>query len=1120
MDDELTLKSILAAGGVLVGVDEPPNKIRHRPTSLGAVLARRLEAASKIQPAIVPRLASQDAPEHLCKVATAAAARQALESLVRRVSSDQAAQHARTPTASTSKAPPPPPLFSIKDTKVIGMLAGIVARWGVGLALDKAVLPPQFTPSPASHAKIQKVSCDDVDEEDSTLAEIVSFLLSLVSRSGDRTDGHRQLAAIAAPQITPLLLAGMCQLAHHEPEPGISWQERLDAFTSSPAWFKTTVAKLLSKQIWRPGGVRSLLLIVVGTGSASGGEDEVGVKKLDMLYKLLASPAPDSNTVPNIIIISQLYDIVRSAVTSALAPPKRDASRLPPPPPTILRAACFVLSHMLLSPSSTDSCHKAFLDRLHDTFMPATSDSLVSEHDADAIEPPLSPSQAILETLTTLSTLFLYSPPLPGLQTLLIGPILPALASLGMFVGFDSQEDKKETLPQSRIIVVDRDPRFGDETRALLQTWAKSADRMVVILRIRQLVDDIEGDKQFGLLDEGARAVLEWSWDDQGGICIRKRLVSRETTDMPIDAIQMVKWLELVDRKDVSGALFVRWLDELQVLRKQSGFEAAKKAVVRLQLVLQMVEMLGSDILTEPEQIISFVAHALDAGHAEVPDKEATEVKTAQPFGLGSLKIVDDDENVKDLAQADEEEAIIPGIGTDEMATTALTLLLAVLEGHEHLDMASTPTLVTVYNKLDTFASSESELLPPLAREAKLVLSSRRASRLASQPPSSADGSLMNDPLAQSRSTYQEALKFLQDPLLPVRAQGLAMLKSLVSSKQAFLSTDPALLPAVLDIFVQALQDDDSFLYLNAIQGLSGMADVFGKQVVKRLVAVYTGGTSDSSKRSVGTGDRGRRELDKRLRMGEALVQVVRRAGKALAVIVDDLVPQLLFVMRTASLPVPLRSSSLTILATAIETDSIALLPFAETLTEACLTLLSIESQPLVPKLSRTDLPTSPEAAPNTTRENGDEEDVDDEFKIDVANLLSRDQLHSNDPRRQDRTGSRQNKIEETDDAVETLDAKRHPSLRRSAILFLGLLFRTVSEQVSQDEGRSGDAMTLGRIRVPGVTNGSVPRSRGSKAVAFETIARARTVLRYVNETDRDELVRYQAGQVLQELDE
>lgn len=191
--------------------------------------------------------------------------------------------------------------------------------------------------------------------------------------------------------------------------------------------------------------------------------------------------------------------------------------------------------------------------------------------------------------------------------------------------------------------------------------------------------------------------------------------------------------------------------------------------------------------------------------------------------------------------------------------------------------MSNTPLLGLIYDRLDILVQDNSEIVSPLARDARGILSLRRASNLAPIPQSSSV-----DPLAASRQLYQEALKLLQDPILPVRAQGLSILRGLVASRANLLSTDPALLPAVLDIFIQAIEDEDSFLYLNAVEGLGGMVDVYGKQIVVRLVEVYLGGRKRSVE-DVGKGEKGRRELDKRLKIGETLVRVVERAGEAFA---------------------------------------------------------------------------------------------------------------------------------------------------------------------------------------------------------------------------------------------
>lgn len=202
---------------------------------------------------------------------------------------------------------------------------------------------------------------------------------------------------------------------------------------------------------------------------------------------------------------------------------------------------------------------------------------------------------------------------------------------------------------------------------------------------------------------------------------------------------------------------------------------------------------------------------------------------------------------------------------------------------NEDLNMEITPSLALIFTQLEILSSTSSSILiPPLAREAHLVLSLRRASSILTDNSSTPPAGPI-DPLAKSRATYQESLKLLQDPILPVRVQGLILLRSLVASRDALLKTDPALLPAILDIFIQAIEDEDSFLYLNAIQGLSRMVDGYGKHIVKRLVEIYIGGRHQKVE-EVGAGDKGRREVDKRLRMGETLVQVVQRAGEALGV--------------------------------------------------------------------------------------------------------------------------------------------------------------------------------------------------------------------------------------------
>jgi len=93
---------------------------------------------------------------------------------------------------------------------------------------------------------------------------------------------------------------------------------------------------------------------------------------------------------------------------------------------------------------------------------------------------------------------------------------------------------------------------------------------------------------------------------------------------------------------------------------------------------------------------------------------------------------------------------------------------------------------------------------------------------------------------------------------------------------------DPALIPSIISIFLQAILDDDSYMFLNAIQGLAAMVETFGRHVLKSLIAEYSehlDGLAGSNMTQT--------DVDKRIRVGEALGQVIRRWGNALSIYGD-----------------------------------------------------------------------------------------------------------------------------------------------------------------------------------------------------------------------------------------
>lgn len=202
---------------------------------------------------------------------------------------------------------------------------------------------------------------------------------------------------------------------------------------------------------------------------------------------------------------------------------------------------------------------------------------------------------------------------------------------------------------------------------------------------------------------------------------------------------------------------------------------------------------------------------------------------------------------------------------------------------NDELSARTAPDLNDIFSLLEPLANGSSGVRG-LAREARMVMTARLASASGTKSFKSRS---KNGDGEEARNTYQQALKLLQDPILPVRAHGLLLLRQLVSSSLAkspkSSSVDPALIPSITSIFMQAIRDDDSYMFLNAVQGLVAMVETFGKDVLKGLIAIY----SENLDGLAGT-NLTQNDVDKRIRVGEALGQVVRRLGDALGIYGDS----------------------------------------------------------------------------------------------------------------------------------------------------------------------------------------------------------------------------------------
>ena len=194
--------------------------------------------------------------------------------------------------------------------------------------------------------------------------------------------------------------------------------------------------------------------------------------------------------------------------------------------------------------------------------------------------------------------------------------------------------------------------------------------------------------------------------------------------------------------------------------------------------------------------------------------------------------------------ETDEEENGLVGIAFNLVSTVAAESIQ-----HELSDEELSVYRNCVSSLEQLISNSNGNLnLRKLARRTLSLINTRlsMASETAETQPSS------------DAAKFLRAMEHVADPLAPVRAQGIATLRDLILHNSSAIK-----IPAVLETLIELLQDDDSFVYLNAIKALQLLADIHGVQITETLLQEYGS----------------LRNVDERLRLAEALAGVIRRMG-------------------------------------------------------------------------------------------------------------------------------------------------------------------------------------------------------------------------------------------------
>ncbi|KAJ8655234.1 hypothetical protein O0I10_009102 [Lichtheimia ornata] len=647
-----------------------------------------------------------------------------------------------------------------------------------------------------------------------------------------------------------------------------------------PAWLRSICGRFLSRILLKPRGVATVLEFTVAD------VEQVQLDQLEKVSKLVLAVPKQMPSVESYyaVIAPQLVTLLQESVQN---PNARASTR---------QVVTFILGRMIthhptLSKSMiVDPIVGSFVNTWNKQQEDTTTASAMDTDDQQAL------SESELELLLrTLHQIMVGGEP--------SGQVIQAFldkAVLALYYLYDYTVKSKSGL---REMVLD-----------ILKTYFR-------IIGSNEAVNDLKR-VVLSKRDLSGSRLAYFAPGSSGGVEMRVRAYPKPLggNELPLDPAVLVNFISQANNQSLCGDFFVFLLSEYSGLQSLAGDTDPRLMLLILHLITGMQDTLGPEILSKPAQIVGFASNVI---HGYVENIERLKEKQRASNSKAKQQRVD----ITNIVSSEDVEQEIPDdeqVQEDfESLIMAISLLRAVIHENDELDTKVNQLLESTIEPLKKLESYQIEELQAPVQELLLAITSLvSAQRMAR--------SKRSDGLDASKEKYREAMKALQDELLPVRAHGMAMLRDMVLARDPLVSSGEGL-DNVLDIFIRLVQDEDSYIYLNAIKGLSALTDTHGNEIIKKLGAIY----SDNAQ-----------TLDNRLRIGEALLQTVQRAGDALSIYVKNLVKPLETVLNRPQVDVHLRVSALSILSTACQTCPAAMAGMLHALVDWVLNILEIEKAP------------------------------------------------------------------------------------------------------------------------------------------------------------------------------
>ncbi|KAJ2910554.1 hypothetical protein GGI21_000755 [Coemansia aciculifera] len=478
---------------------------------------------------------------------------------------------------------------------------------------------------------------------------------------------------------------------------------------------------------------------------------------------------------------------------------------------------------------------------------------------------------------------------------------------------------------------------------------------------------------------------------------------------VPIDALLDVLASDKV--RSIIGDIFMTLLREqealLDLLRSNSSSsdisELPRKWWLVSQTTVAMVDRFGPAVLAKHVDVLAFVLNTMQRWVGRCAGSEPA-VVSAPDDNDGKVSIeelikslvtkdnkagADSNSTTEEVEEDEEKEGVL---GETEMLLTVLMLLGQMMESSQQTAFAAMASSMDLgKNKEPSLAASAADQSMPaiewnddalrllrriyvqikqiceqkavpmvakLASETKLQV----ALVLALHGETMTSSTSTDDSASHLESDNSEVVRFnaavrdVRDDLVPVQAHGIIELRNMVLAKSPALLQNTERMDAVIAIFTDMVRSPDSYIYLNAIRGLAALADAHGRRFVPVLAEMYTATTHDGD--SV--------FMEERLRIGEALLQSIQRAGPMLADYAADVVPRLLAAIHSnnddkvalltgeeSSEPIVLVHSALSILSAIAQACPLALQPWIVEITATLDGMLLLPDTAIAPVLRR-----------------------------------------------------------------------------------------------------------------------------------------------------------------------